>query len=78
MIGTITTWILTSKLARQVAAIALFVGGIFVLGAKWSSGKHKAKEAKIEENTNDRINDADVGAGDADLDREWLRKRGKR
>ena len=78
MISTIATWILTSKLARKIAAIAFFVGGIFVLGAKWSSGKHKAKFAKVEEKTNDRINDADVGVGDADLDREWLHGRGKR
>jgi len=73
-------WILgifQSKLARQIGAAALAVGAIFLAGYKLATGHEKTKKLEEAADTNERINDADTGKGDANADREWLRNRGK-
>ncbi|PCJ24099.1 MAG: hypothetical protein COA96_10160 [SAR86 cluster bacterium] len=73
-------WILSifrSKLARQIGAALVIVGGIFLAGVKWMADRAKLKTMKGAADTNERINDADTGEGDSDADRDWLRDRGK-
>lgn len=73
-------WILgifSNPLTRKIAAGLVVVGAIFLAGYKKAMDRTKAKTAKAKDETNERINDADVGKGDADADREWLRNRGK-
>ena len=69
--------IFQSKLARQIGAALLVIIGIFGMGAKWRGDREKAKDAKDAIETRERINDADTGKGNTDVDRDWLRKRGK-
>ena len=67
----------SNPLFRKIGAAVVFIGGVFLLGVKFAGDRFKTKKLEEAADTNERINDADVGKGDADADREWLRKRGK-
>lgn len=50
----------------------------FVAGGSRARDKRRAEDAEKALDTHRRIDNADVGSGDADADREWLHKRGQR
>lgn len=57
-----------------VAAIAAYLGG-----RRDGAKSVKKEQAEAEKEAVERmLNDADVGSGDSDADREWLRERSRK
>jgi hypothetical protein len=71
-------WFLTSRLGRGVAYLGLAISlalTIWFGGAKSERTRAKAKRMENYRETHKRADKADVGDGDPDADREWLRNR---
>ena len=67
-----TAWLIGALVA--LAGIA----GAWLKGRASGKADAKAKQDAAFKDTVERAKDADLSSGDADADREWLRKRGKR
>jgi hypothetical protein len=66
-------WIISEALPWIMAGIFALVAIIF--RQRENAANKDAKEARSYGETRKRIDDADVGSGDPDADREWLSKR---
>lgn len=73
-------WLAASRLGRAVVGV---LAALAVLAGVYAKGRiDAAQRAKIEglqdyRETRERIDNADIGDGDADADREWLRNYGQ-
>lgn len=75
------TWLLSTRLGRALAALGgLIVAVLVAFGLGRRDGRRDAREADLTryQETNRRMDDADVGRGDPAADLDWLRDRGKR
>jgi len=66
-----------NKLIRQILVVVVFLFSGFIYGWNFFSNKQEKKDLTEAVETNERLNDADVGKGDSAADRDWLRERGK-
>lgn len=74
-------WFMDTALGRALATAGAIVAVAFALWARGRSAGRAEAEAKKAEEYHDaqtRMDGADVGRGDAERDRDWLRDRGQR
>jgi hypothetical protein len=83
MIGIISRWFARSVIGRTLIGGLAMLAAIFVmvLGACRSSARRECDRAEIRDlrqaaEARRRMDRADIGHGDVDDDREWLRARG--
>ncbi|MGB1215520.1 MAG: hypothetical protein ACPG4X_19275 [Pikeienuella sp.] len=61
--------------AVLLAAIGLGVGGAYLKGQWDAKAAREARDMRDALDTHERIDDADIGSGDASDDIDWLRNR---
>lgn len=84
MIGIVAGWFARSAIGRAlIAALGVMAGVGVVLAAVDRAGSRKERDRREIEDlrraveTRRRMDHADIGHGDVDADREWLRARGR-
>jgi len=71
-------FLLGSKLAQKIGAVLALVSGAALIALRWAAKNAKIKRLEDVAKTNKDMNDADIGNGNSDADRDWLRKRGRK